>query len=424
MADTTNPDVLALDRQRALAQMWLKKGMETPQGQMIGNRYVGAHPLQFIGGLAQQYVAQNELKDIDTEQAALAKKLKAIGSMESEDVLTTLMGQQGRPELVQQGPTPTGGNIPVQPAMPTQAPNPMAALLKAQASQSPEGRAYIAPLLANAIPKTPESVIEFNAMKDNPAYKEFKNQLTPYQKAELEIQNKRLGIDLAKFDLERQKEGGFGGQTVNNNGVAVGRYDKMGRYQAPSGEVYNAGAVNDARAAHDKAVDLAFKLNQVSKDDIKNAYGSTIDYTTNVAGKYLGKLNPTTVDAQTKINTIGIGNVLNNLSQLKGASSDKEMAQMIKDFPGFQADTKVAEKWAERAATVTNHFLQRNEKRFGFDTEYAQQGRFDGAKQETPKKEIAVPGAPKPGEVRPGQDGNYQFMGGDQFDQKNWKKVR
>ena len=423
MADTTNPDVLALDRQRALAQMLLKKGMETPQGQMIGNRYVGAHPLQFLGNLAQQYIGQQIGEQADTEQTALAKKLKSIGNMESEDVLTTLMGQQGHPQLTQQGPMPTGGNIPIQPAIETQAPNPMAALLKAQASQSPEGRAYIAPLLANVIPKTPESVIEFNAMKDNPAYKEFKNQLTPYQKAELEIQNKRLGIDLAKLDLERQKEGGFGGQTVNNNGVAVGRYDKMGRYQAPSGEVYNAGAVNDARAAHDKAVDLAFKLNQITKDDIKNAYGSTIDYTTNVAGKYLGKLNPITVDAQTKINTIGIGNVLNNLSQLKGASSDKEMTQMIKDFPGFQADTKVAEKWAERAATVTNHFLQRNEKRFGFDTEYAQQGRFDGAKQETPKKEVAVPGAPKPGEVRPGQDGNYQFMGGDQFDQKNWKKV-
>ena len=212
MADTTNPDVLALDRQRALAQMLLKKGMETPQGQMIGNRYVGAHPLQFIGGLAQQYVAQNELKDIDTEQAALAKKLKAIGSMESEDVLTTLMGQQGRPELVQQGPTPIGGNIPIQPAIETQAPNPMAALLKAQSSQSPEGRAYIAPLLANAIPKTPESVIEFNAMKDNPAYKAWKNQLTPMQEAQLKneeirlkFEGQRVGLEGAKFGLEKQK---------------------------------------------------------------------------------------------------------------------------------------------------------------------------------------------------------------------------
>ena len=52
----TNPDVLALERQKAMALALLKQGMEVPQGQMIGNRYVGAHPLQFLGGLAQQYV--------------------------------------------------------------------------------------------------------------------------------------------------------------------------------------------------------------------------------------------------------------------------------------------------------------------------------------------------------------------------------
>ena len=72
---------------------------------------------------------------------------------------------------------------------------------------------------------------------------------------------------------------------------------------------------------------------------------------------------------------------------------------------------------------LKNHFLQRNEKRFGFDTEYAEQGRFGDAKKETPKKEIAFPGAPKQGEIRPGQDGNYRFIGGDQFDKKNWEKV-
>jgi hypothetical protein len=198
MADTTNPDVLALDRQRALAQMLLKKGMEVPQGQMIGNRYVGAHPLQFIGGLAQQYVAQNELKDIDTEQAALAKKLKAIGNIESEDILTTLMGQQGRPELVQQGPTPTGGNIPIQPAVPTQAPNPMAALLKAQNAQSSEGKAYIAPLLANAIPKKTEQQINYEAAKVDGfkgSFTDYKNQMSDYQKEELKIQKQRLALE-------------------------------------------------------------------------------------------------------------------------------------------------------------------------------------------------------------------------------------
>jgi hypothetical protein len=37
-------------------------------------------------------------------------------------------------------------------------------------------------------------------------------------------------------------------------------------------------------------------------------------------------------------------------------------------------------------------------------------------------KETA-PAAPKVGDVRPGNDGNYRFKGGDQYDQKNWEKV-
>lgn len=36
----------------------------------------------------------------------------------------------------------------------------------------------------------------------------------------------------------------------------------------------------------------------------------------------------------------------------------------------------------------------------------------------------ASPGGPKVGEVRPGNDGSYRFKGGDQYDQKNWEKVK
>ena len=223
----TNPDVLALERQKAMALALLKQGMEVPQGQMIGNRYVGAHPLQFLGGLAQQYVGQQLGEEADTKQLELAKKLKAIGSMESEDVLTTLMGQQGRPELVQQGPTPTGGNIPVQPAMPTQAPNPMAALLKAQASQSPEGRAYIAPLLANAIPKKTEQQINYEAAKVDGfkgSFTDYKNQMSDYQKEELKIQKQRLALEGAnanKPQIIESANGGFVAVNPRNPSQAI-----------------------------------------------------------------------------------------------------------------------------------------------------------------------------------------------------------
>ena len=153
MADTTNPEMLGLDRQRALAQMLLKKGMETPQGQMIGNRYVGAHPLQFLGNLAQQYVAQNELKNIDTEQLSLIKKLReqeGTDLAKFSELQYGSQGQAGVPALIQQGPTQMGGNIPVQPAIPAipgVAPDPMAAYQFAAKSQSPLVRSQLAEML-------------------------------------------------------------------------------------------------------------------------------------------------------------------------------------------------------------------------------------------------------------------------------------
>jgi hypothetical protein len=177
------------------------------------------------------------------------------------------------------------------------------------------------------------------------------------------------------------------GKLVNNNGVPVGTFDKVGRYKAPDGTVYSAKAVEEARAGHDSANDLIFKLDRLTKDDIKNAYGSAVDYTTTPGGALIA--GKKTYGAQTKINEVGIRSVLNNLSQLKGPSSDKEMAQMIKDFPGYQAKPEVMEAWVERAVETTNRFLKRSEKRFGLDTDYGVEGRFKkdrNAKTEPEKK--------------------------------------
>ena len=126
-------------------------------------------------------------------------------------------------------------------------------------------------------------------------------------------------------------------------------------------------------------MDLTNKLNNLTKGDIKNAFGSVMDYTGSKVGQMVGRKD--VVDAQNKINSIQIKNVLDNLSQLKGASSDKEMAQMIKDFPAYTADPVIMERWTDRAAKTANRFLKRSEQRFGFDTEYAQEDRFTGNKE-------------------------------------------
>jgi hypothetical protein len=95
------------------------------------------------------------------------------------------------------------------------------------------------------------------------------------------------------------------------------------------------------------------------------------------------------------------------------------MAQMIKDFPGYEASPEIMNNWVERASKTTNRFLKQSENRFGFDTEYAQENRFNEKPKEQ-KGEIAVPNAPKVGEIRQG----YRFKGGDQYDKNNWVKVQ
>ena len=145
--DYTNPEMLGIDRQRALAQMLLKQGMQTPQGQMIGNIYVGANPLQFIGNLAQQYAGNRIGEAADTEQMALAKKIREQEMGDITQGMQLFQGapaQAGVPELIQQGPTQTGGNIPVQAAIPeiaATAPNPQAAMARLLGSQGTRANA-------------------------------------------------------------------------------------------------------------------------------------------------------------------------------------------------------------------------------------------------------------------------------------------
>lgn len=223
---------------------------------------------------------------------------------------------------------------------------------------------------------------------------EDKNYSTAQKQADLA----KARADLAKTNAETERIKAITnematdaqGNNVNNNGVRIGKFDKVGRYKAPSGEVYTAKAMEDARASHDAASDLLYKIGQVTDDDVKNAFGSATDWTTVPGGGLVASTK--TYNAQTKINSIQIQSVLNNLSKLKGPSSDKEMAQMIKDFPGYNADPDVMRAWANRAVEATNRFLKRSENRYGFDTDYGVEGRFKlkGKKETTPTDDWSV----------------------------------
>jgi len=188
MADIINPEMIGLERQRAMAKALLKRGMETPESQMISGRFVGANPLQYIGNLFNQYAGQKGLEEADVQQQALADKLR---TQENANLQTGLNQFYGTPEFTQQGPTPTGGNIPVQPATQPNRQMALATLL------APEGgaasKAIAAKLIENEIPKTPEDVAKYNFAKTpeggnfKGSFNDFQNQMTPYQKAHLGI---------------------------------------------------------------------------------------------------------------------------------------------------------------------------------------------------------------------------------------------
>jgi flagellar hook-associated protein FlgK len=420
-------------RQQKMAEMLMQQGAQQPQGQMIGNRYVAPSFTQNLAALANQYVGQRGLEKADQAQIDLAKQLRADETSAMADFLQQKQGRAG----VEGGIYGPDNQITTQTTADMYGPNmelnPQYKQVAPVAAVAPNPQAAYASLYANPKASAAQRNLAFTKMNAEPeeftvseGQKRFVKMPdgTVKQVAsggeKLHTVGKNLVTSEGKVVYSAPAEAGegfgIGGSNVNNNGVRVGKYDKMGRYVSPTGQVYPAAAVTEARAEHDTAADLAYKLNQLEKKDINNAFGSLTDYTTSRVGRMAG--STATVDAQTKVNNIGINNTLTNLSRLKGASSDKEMAQMIKDFPGYEADPVVMERWVERASKTTNRFLKRSEGRFGFDTEYAQEGRF-GEKPKEQKGEIADTGAPKVGEIRQG----YRFKGGDQYDKNNWAKI-
>jgi len=393
----------AINRQQKIAQMLMSQNQQ-PQGQMIGNRYVAPSFFQNIAPLVNMYQGQKLAEQGDIKAAQLAEAIRGRNANEVQDIVGTLTGSSNyKPAEMPQIQRDDMGNImPAVQEQIGQAPDKQAALLKALKSQSPVAQNIANTLLTqqlspkihtvapggslvqenaqggiNALFTAPEKLSPTESQRDYAIARQqgYTGSFMDYKKDIANLKEQRIHISTGGGRGDNEIIGGGG---VNNNGVKVGTFDKMGRYISPTGKVTPATIYNDAQAAQDAANDLANTLNQLTDKDIKNAFGSTLDYTTNKLGRIIGKAIPETVNAQTKINNLQIGTVLENLSKLKGASSDKEMAQMVKQFPGYEADPVVMEQWVERAAATTNRFLKRNEERYGFDTEFAQQGRFKG----------------------------------------------
>jgi hypothetical protein len=177
----------------------------------------------------------------------------------------------------------------------------------------------------------------------------------------------------------------------NNNGVPMGRVDAKGSFFDNSGRKVASKEFIDAEQSHNSAEDLLSSLRQITNEDINNAFGAVVDYTTSDTARLIGStVASTTQQAQYKVNQVGVKTILENLQKLKGASTDKEMQKVASTFPGYQAKPAVMKAWIDDAIQITNKFLQRSEKRYGFDTTYEKENRF-GTKGERKPSASEVP---------------------------------
>jgi len=133
MADigTLNPEQMLQQqqilRQQKMAEMLMQQGMQQPQGQMISGRYVAPSIFQNLGNLANLYMGQRGVERAEQAQIDLAKAIRQGDIAATADFMKTKQGTPAEMFAAQAGPTPTGGNIPIQEARAAIAPNPQAA---------------------------------------------------------------------------------------------------------------------------------------------------------------------------------------------------------------------------------------------------------------------------------------------------------
>jgi hypothetical protein len=112
-------------RQQRMAEMLMQQ--PTPQGQMVSGRYVAPSFTQNLASLANAYVGRRNLEKADQAQIDLARQLRADESSAMADFMQQKQGRPAQMFPAQAGPTPTGGNIPIQEPIAAIEPNPRGA---------------------------------------------------------------------------------------------------------------------------------------------------------------------------------------------------------------------------------------------------------------------------------------------------------
>lgn len=215
-----------LNRQQQMAQLLMQQSAQ-PQGQMISGRYVAPSWAQSLVPLANIAASKYIGEKADTEAAKLAQKIRETKGAK-EEAITNLI--TGKPEVSTELAGPYAGNVPQPRAVSQEAIKPdLAAALREISTNNPYGAGaeYKATILGNLIPKKTDKLIEYETYKSEGGTKKFSDwarEITPEQQARLDIDRQRLGLEGARFQLDKSmKDFEMGGGKLNDEqGKAVG----------------------------------------------------------------------------------------------------------------------------------------------------------------------------------------------------------
>lgn len=370
-----NPELLGIERQRRMAQALLQQGMQMPQGQMIGNRYVPTNPMQYIGNLFQVYAGQKGLENIEQKELDLAKTLREKKLAETTDIMASLTGT---PEKTTELAGPAYNGVAPTAVMPAIAANPQEALAKALKSETGAGNVLLPSIIENVLPKKTQDIINFEAAKAagyKGDFNQFRNQMTDAEKARIGIAYEQLALDKAKAANE----------------IAFGKPLTESQAKATAFQSQMIGAENNIKELEAKGFDPTSLKTQA---------------TLKVAG---GALNPLVSPEAQQYKQAQEQWAESYLRFKTGAAAtESEVKRNIETFfPKFgDKPEQIAQKAAARAQA---------EKDIGFA---AGMGAGRGAQPIEPTKKQQATKTPSVGMV---QDG-YVFLGGDPANPASWRK--
>jgi hypothetical protein len=186
-----------LNRQQQMANLLMQQGFQQPQGQMVSGRYVAPSFFQYAAPLAQLYAGTRLAEKGDKAMQDLAEALRKGKEEETRAIMEKLSPRDVQTEMA----GPYTGNVPMPVATQTMPPDVQGAMNLALSSRFGAGKELLPTLINRALPEPikPTTDMQNYEFAKSTGFKgsfnDFKNQMTPYQMAQLNLDREKLEFD-------------------------------------------------------------------------------------------------------------------------------------------------------------------------------------------------------------------------------------